>query len=116
MPKDRKSEQRKDRERIRNFRLMDDDFMMKCFEEDIPCTELVLQIVLGKEDLYVQSVQTQKFIKNLQGRSIRADILATDSHGKKYNIEIQRDDRGAAEKRARYNGSVIDASFTNPRR
>ena len=29
MQKDRKSEQRKDRERIRNFRLMDDDFMFK---------------------------------------------------------------------------------------
>ena len=34
-----------DLQRIRGFRLMDDDFMAKCFEDDIPCTELVLSIV-----------------------------------------------------------------------
>ena len=39
-----------DLQRIRGFRLMDDDFMSKCFEENIECTELVLQIVLGRDD------------------------------------------------------------------
>ena len=38
-----------DLQRIRGFRLMDDDFMSKCFEENIECTELVLQIVLGRD-------------------------------------------------------------------
>ena len=31
-----------------------------------------------------------------------------------YNIEIQRDDRGASVKRARYNSSLIDANITEP--
>lgn len=57
-----------------------------------------------------QSVQTQYTIKNLQGRSVRLDIFAVDSTGKQYNIEIQRSDKGASEKRARYNSSLMDAN------
>ena len=67
-----------DLQRIRGFRLMDDDFMSKCFEENIECTELVLQIVLGRDDLKVEKVAIQHQLKNLQGRSIIFDIYATD--------------------------------------
>ncbi len=63
-----------DLQRLRGFRLMDDDFMSKCFEENIECTELVLHIVLGRDDLKVKKVETQHFMKNLQGRSIILDI------------------------------------------
>ena len=97
-------------ERIKNFRLMDDDFMTKVFEDNIECTELILQIILNKNDLNVKSVRTQHTVKNLQGRSVRLDIFADDSKNKKYDIEIQRDDRGAGFKRARYNGSLMDAN------
>lgn len=98
-------------ERIRNFRLLDDDFMSKYFEDNIECTELVLNIVMGKSDLQVKEVRTQYTIKNLQGRSVRLDIFATDDSGKKYNIEVQRTDNGAGAKRARYNSSIIDANL-----
>ena len=40
------------------------------------------------------------------------DILAVDSNNRIYNIEIQRSDRGADAKRARYNSSLIDANIT----
>ena len=36
-----------DLQRLRNFRLFDDDFMTKCFEGNTECIELVLQIVLN---------------------------------------------------------------------
>lgn len=85
--------------------------MTKCFENNIECTELVLHIVLDKPDLKVQKVRTQYTIKNLQGRSVRLDIYATDNAGKKYNIEVQRTDKGAGAKRARYNSSIIDANL-----
>ena len=52
--------------------------------------------------------------ENLQGRSARLDILAVDEENRVYNIEIQRDDRGASVKRARYNSSLIDANITEP--
>lgn len=107
-------EHEKDLERIAGFCLMDDEFMAKCFEDNIQCIELILRIILKKNGLQVQRVQTQKFIKNLQGRSIRADIIATDEEQKKYNIEVQRANAGASPKRARYNSSVIDANITEP--
>ena len=103
-----------DLQRLRGLRLMDDDFMSKCFENNIECTELVLHIVLGRDDLKVEKVETQHLIKNLQGRSIILDIYATDHVGKQYNIEIQRADRGAGAKRARYHSSLIDANVTEP--
>lgn len=53
-------------------------------------------------------------LQNLQGRSVRLDILAVDEAGRIYNVEVQRSDRGAEAKRARYNSSLIDANVTEP--
>lgn len=100
-----------DLERIRNFRLMDDDFMSKVFEEKT-CAEFLLKIILNRDDLRVQEVHGQHDIKNLQGRSVRLDILAVDEQNRAYNIEVQRSDRGAGAKRARYNSSLLDANLT----
>lgn len=102
-----------DLERLRAFRLIDDDFFTKCFEGDTECVKLVLQIVLDKSDLNVVDVRTQVFVENLLNRSVRLDVLATDSTGQKYNIEIQRADKGAGRKRARYNSSMMDANLLN---
>ena len=98
-------------EKIENFRLLDDDFMTKCFDGNIGATELVLRIVLKKSDMKVETVKTQYSLKNIRGRSVRLDIYATDSEDKKYNIEIQREGKGAGAKRARYNSSLIDSNI-----
>ena len=100
-----------DLRRLRGLRLLDDDFMQKVFE-DKACTELLLQIILKRADLKVLHVNGQQDIKNLQGRSVTLDILAVDTDNKVYNIEIQRSDKGAAVKRARYNSSLLDANLT----
>ena len=108
---DRKHEE--DLQRLRGLRLLDDDFMQKVFE-DKACTEFLLQIILNRTDLKVLRVNGQQDIKNLQGRSVRLDILAVDAENRVYNIEIQRSDKGAGVKRARYNSSLIDANVTEP--
>ena len=100
-----------DLQRLRGFRLLDDDFLTKCFEGDMASIELVLQIVLEKPDLKVLDVRTQVFVENLLNRSVRLDILATDSTGAKLNVEVQRSDKGAGRKRARYNSSMMDANL-----
>lgn len=100
-----------DLERIRNFRLIDDDFLTKCFDGDTASVELVLRIVMEKPDLKVLDVRTQVFVENLLNRSVRFDVLATDNTGAKLNIEIQRSDAGAGRKRARYNSSMMDAGL-----
>ena len=101
-----------DLQRIRNFRLLDDDFMSKVFEDKI-CAEILLRIILQRKDLKVKYVHVQQEIKNLQGRSIRLDILAEDTSGKLYNVEVQRSDKGASRKRARHNSSLLDANITD---
>lgn len=101
---------KEDLQRLRGFRLIDDDFMTKCFEGNPESIELVLQIVLDKPDLKVIDVRTQVFVENLLNRSVRLDVLATDRVGKRYNIEVQRADKGAGKKRARYNSSMLDVN------
>ena len=102
-----------DLQRLSALRLLDDDFMNKVFE-DKACAEFLLQIILQRSDLKVAQVHVQHEVKNLQGRSARLDILAVDEENRVYNIEIQRDDKGASVKRARYNSSLIDANITEP--
>lgn len=106
---DRKRQE--DLQRLRGFRLLDDDFLTKCFDGNTACIELVLRIILDISDLNVLDVRTQVFVENLLNRSERLDVLATDSAGRKFNIEIQREDKGAGRKRARYNSSMMDANL-----
>ena len=100
-----------DLQRLRDFRLLDDDFLTKCFEGDPKYIEFVLRIVLEEPGLKVEDVRTQVFVENLLDRSVRLDILATDSAGRTINVEIQRADKGAGRKRARYNSSMMDAKL-----
>lgn len=100
-----------DMARLRKLRLIDDDFFTKCFDNEPACVKLVLQIILDKPDLDVVDVRTQVFVENLLNRSVRLDVLATDSQGQKFNIEIQRSDKGAGRRRARYNSSMMDVNL-----
>ena len=65
---------------LQGFRLLDDDFMSKVFE-DKECAQLLLHIILERKDLVVQEVRGLYSIKNLQGRSVRLEILALDREG-----------------------------------
>lgn len=64
--------------KIAQFRLFDDDFMSKVFEDDIEATEFLLRIILQRDDLEVTESKGQVSIKNLLGRSVRLDIKAKD--------------------------------------
>ena len=98
-----------DLERLRQLRPIDDDFMRYLFKDNIPLAELVLRIITGKPDLVITDCQTQKDMKRLAGaRSICLDAYGADSSGKKYDMEVQRADKGADPHRARYHSSVID--------
>lgn len=100
-----------DLQRLKNFRLMDDDFLTKCFEGSPESIQLTLRIVMEMPDLQVLDVRTQVFVENLLNRSVRLDILATDKQGRRINVEIQRADKGAGRRRARYNASMMDANL-----
>lgn len=98
-----------DLERLRRLRPIDDDFMRCLFKDNIPLAQLVLRIITGKPDLIITDCQTQKDMKRLAGaRSICLDAYGTDTAGKKYDMEVQREDKGADPHRARYHSSVLD--------
>lgn len=93
---------------------MMDDILMSVVLQNKECAELVLRIILDDPDLEVQEVHTQETISSLYGRAIRMDVKAVVSNGRLCNVEIQRNDAGAVPKRARYNGSLLDANTALP--
>ena len=95
---------------IQQLRLMDDYFMQVCLQNSVECTELILRIILDKPDLKVQRVTAQKALANLYGHDARLDVFALDSENQPYDIEIQRESRGAQPRRARYYSSLLDAN------
>lgn len=109
-PQQRKErEHQEDLQRLRELRPIDDDFMRCLFRRSPALVQLVLQIILDKPDLQVESFETQTDMKRITGaRTICLDAYATDAAGKKYDIEIQRAERGADPHRARYHSSVMD--------
>ena len=98
---------------IAGFRLLDDDFMTMVFDKNIEATELLLKVILGRNDIKVIEVVAQREYKNpvTGGRSITLDIYAEDSEGKVYDIEVQRADAGADVHRARFHSSMIDTKM-----
>ena len=93
-------------QKIKAMRLMDDNFMTAVLS-DKACAELVIRIILDRDDITVKKTWTQYPINSLKNHSVRLDVYAEDSKGTKY--DIQRSDRGATPKRARYISSMIDA-------
>ena len=89
--------------------LMDDNFMSAVLENKA-CCELVLSIILNRDDIEVIECKTQYSMTNLHGRAVRLDVLAKDKTGAYLNIEVQRNDRDAVPKRARFNSSLLDAN------
>ena len=98
---------------IRKLTLMDDIFMRNVLKKK-ECTEYVLQVIMGKDDLRLVDQVIQMDYKNLQGRSLIMDCLARDENGQQYDIEIQQENSGASPKRARYHASLMDMNVLDP--
>ena len=45
--------------RLKSLRYMDDDFMTVCLADNFEGVELILRIVLGREDIKIKSIRTQ---------------------------------------------------------
>ena len=97
-------------EAIAEFCLLDDEFMTKVFEDNIPCTELLLQKTMQDDTIKVIETTTQKNFKNLQGHDVWLDIVAKKHDGTLFNIEVQNRNEGAVPQRARYHASMLDAN------
>ena len=94
---------------LRDATLEDDVFFSSCLERSNECAALMLRIILGRDDLVVTEVRTQRWLQGILEHSVRLDVHAVDGDGNLYNIEMQKDDRGAERKRARYYSAMIDS-------
>ena len=101
--------------RIKALRPIDDDFMRVLFKDNLPLAQMVLRIITGIEDLVLIEHETQYDLKRLAGsRSVCLDVMGTDSKNQKYDLEIQRGDKGARPHRARYHSSAMDVENLAP--
>ena len=99
----------KDLERLKRYRPIDDTFMRGMFKDNLPLAEFVLRTILEKEDLNLESFEIQADFKRVTGsRSVCFDGYASDSEGKIYDLEVQKDSNGASPERARFHSSTLD--------
>lgn len=98
-----------DLKRLQEFRLMDDTFMRAVLKNNLKTAEYILRVVIGLNDLVLTSEKTQEDMKRVTGaRSICLDVYGSDSHGRIYDLEVQKANSGARPKRARYHSSILD--------
>ncbi|MCC8097561.1 MAG: PD-(D/E)XK nuclease family transposase, partial [Eubacterium sp.] len=102
-----------DLERIKKLRIFDDEFLREVFDGEhssdaVAAAELVLNILFDRDDIKIIKMAGQREIKGIEGHSVKLDIMAEDCDNKLYDIEIQREDKGALPLRARYNSSLMD--------
>ena len=100
-----------DLQRIKELRLMDDDFFSEALDGKTEAVEYILNTVLERDDIKVKSTKAQVEYKSAAKRSIKLDIQAEDVHGRLMDIEIQRSDRGSGVRRARFHSSMIDRTL-----
>ena len=103
-------------EQLKELRPIDDIFMREMFRNNKELTEFVLRTITGISDLEVIEEHSQYDLQRLLGaRSICLDVFAKDSAGRWYNLEVQRSEKGAEPKRARYHSSSIDVEILDTR-
>ena len=100
-----------DLQRIKELRLMDDDFFSEALDGKTEAVEYILNTVLERDDIKVKSTKAQVEYKSATKRSIKLDIQAEDVNGRLMDIEIQRSDRGSGVRRARFHSSMIDRAL-----
>mgnify|MGYP001058725893 CR=1 FL=1 len=98
-------------ELLKDLRLMDDDFFSEALDEKIAPVEYILNTVLERDDIRVLRTEAQVEYKSAANRSIKLDIRAVDAEGRVMDIEVQRADRGAGVRRARFHSSMLDRTL-----
>ena len=91
--------------------MMNNRFMNFMLDDNKKAAQVFLRVILGDDKIKVRNVRIQSFIQNIYGHSSQLDILAQDSKGRYFNVEVQRSDEGAPARRARFYSSILDTHF-----
>ena len=95
---------------VQSLNLIDDTFFAAVMEDPIVCAYVIGKII-QKDDLIIKSCKVQYHISNLVSHSVTLDVIAEDSNGDLYNIEVQKSDNDHHPKRIRYYQSNVDSAF-----
>lgn len=95
---------------MQGFNLFSDVFISVVLQDAAACGH-VLQIITGDKDIVVKEVRTQYVVSKAVSHGARLDVLAEDSRGRLYNLEIQRADTEDHARRIRFYGSMVDTEF-----
>ena len=99
---------------IRSLCMMNNRFMNFMLDDNKEAAQVFLRVILGDDKIRVRNVRIQSFIQNIYGHSSQLDILAQDSEGRYFNVEVQRSDEGAPARRARFYSSILDTHLLQP--
>ena len=99
---------------IRSLCMMNNRFMNFMLDDNKEAAQVFLRIILGDDKIKVRNVRIQNFIQNIYGHSSQLDILAQDSEGRYFNVEVQSSDEGAPARRARFYSSILDTHLLQP--
>ena len=94
--------------------MMNNSFMNFMLDDNKKAAQVLLRVILGDDKIKVRNIRIQSFIQNIYGHSSQLDILAQDSKGRYFNVEVQRSDEGAPARRARFYSSILDTHFLQP--
>jgi predicted transposase/invertase (TIGR01784 family) len=90
--------------------LLSNVFMSVAMDEKEAC-QYVLRILTGINDLVVKEIRSQYRINKITSKDAILDILAEDTMGRLYSVEIQRKDTIDHAKRTRFYGAMVDSEF-----
>lgn len=96
--------------KARKFNLLSNVFMRVALKDKLAC-QYVLRVLTGIRDLKVIEIRTEYRISKSTSHDVVLAVLAEDSNGKLYNIEIQRADTINHARRVRLYVSMIDSEY-----
>ena len=88
-----------------------DDIFMKVIFNDQHCIELLFNIIF-EEDISITEWHIQDEYRNLHGRTVIMDIVASTENGNIIDVEMERSLKNASPLRARFHASILDSSLS----
>lgn len=98
-------------ELVKRLNVMDDTFFHKVAEDPKVCEEM-LRVFLQDKELVIISSTPQKYLRNVENRSVILDVYCEGANQRKYAVEMQKGDYDDHQKRVRYIGSNVDTRIT----
>lgn len=94
------------RQVVDDITLMNNRFMKKVFDGNIPATQRMLRVILKNDKIKVRKVSVQQWLQKTMDNA-----WCAVKDGTQFNVEIQRSDEGASVQRARFYSGALDMHF-----